>query len=170
MIKLKLKNRKRRVGLMNLLALFRDLQTRHCLNLTENTVSPTTEFLIGASKELSLRLQADVTPTAAYLCWRLVFDLLDRIRQKHTSLADIAFWYGIDPFKLTETRQLALIANLPRVQAQDTLHAGRYDSTDYRGVFSLVLLATNDIKQAEAAQAAALERYVDQSIARNTRR
>lgn len=166
MIQVSINRRKRRFRLGAMLAVFRVLQQTHAIELHLDHVMPSTEFIVAAAGELSKRLRADVTPTVAYLLWRLALDCVDAIRERNTENADIAFWYGLDPFDMPESNRLALLANLPRVKAQDTLHSGHYDNTDFEAVYSMFKLATDDERLARAEQLAAAKRFVDISIKR----
>jgi hypothetical protein len=71
---------------------------------------------------------------------------------------------------MTPGEKLGWLANLERCKAQKTIHEGNFEPTDYRGVYSLYLLAHDDVRLAEKAQARALEAYVDQECDRARRR
>jgi hypothetical protein len=77
-------------------------------------------------------------------------------------MAQIAYWYKIDPYQLNVMQRHGLLANLPKVQAQQRIADGNFESTNYENLYDLVLLATGNEKKARKARAAALERYVDQ--------
>jgi hypothetical protein len=106
------------------------------------------------------------TRTAAWAVWWALYEHLDQIGKRTAIMADLAFWYGVDPFQLDEHSRTALWCNLPRVKAQQQLHDGKFDSTNYKQVYQLVLQATGDEQQARKAQADALERFVEASIAK----
>ena len=106
------------------------------------------------------------TRTVAWAVWWSLYEYLDQLAKRTAVMSDIAFWYGVDPFALDRESRTALWANLPRVKAQSQLHDGKFDSTNYKQVYQLVLQATGDEQQARKAQADALERFVEASIAR----
>lgn len=101
------------------------------------------------------------TRTAAWSVWWLVYEAIEIIRKQTTRDAELAFWYGINPFELDGRQRVGLMANIDRVKAQKTLHDGRYRSTDYEFIYHATLLATGDQQAANAARSEALERYVD---------
>jgi hypothetical protein len=82
-------------------------------------------------------------------------------KKKHELSAELAFWYGVDPYRLTAEQQIGLRANLPRMKAQDRIHRGDFDATDYRGVYELFLAAYDDEEVAQRAQSQAAENYVN---------
>lgn len=57
-------------------------------------------------------------------------------------------------------QQLGLELNLPRVQAQQRLHDGKFDPDDWDGVYKLVMQAYDDRELAEKEQLAAMWRVV----------
>lgn len=66
---------------------------------------------------------------------------------------------------MTEAEKIGLLANLERCQAQERIHLGLIDWTDYQGVYDLFLMAYGDEAKARRAQSIALERHVDSKIA-----
>ena len=129
------------------------------------TSRPTIELLDSLVVWLE-SLGVSVSRTTAWAVWWAIYEHVDRIAKRSAILADIAFWYGVDPFNLDADSRTALWANLPRVKAQSQLHDGKFDSTNYKQVYQLVLQATGDEDQAYKAQADALERFVEASIAK----
>ena len=101
------------------------------------------------------------TRTAAWQVWWAVYERIEQLRRDAELNADLSYWYHVDAFSLTAEQRLGLLFNLPRVKAQGRLAAGNFDSTDYRAIYNLTLLATGDEAQAERAKADALERFVD---------
>lgn len=65
---------------------------------------------------------------------------------------------------MTEAEKIGLLANLNRVKAQDVIHLGLFDSTDWRGVYELYLNAYGDEHLARKAQTKAAEQFVDRRI------
>jgi len=131
--------------------------------------SPTMALLkaIGGWLE-ELGVQASLS--ACWAFWWSVAEITYRAGKQSEPMAELAYWFGINPFTLTEMQQVELMSNLPRVQAQQTLHAGRFDKTDYEGVYQLVLLATGNEKFAQKAKADALERFVDARVGKGSSR
>ncbi|MEI7673281.1 MAG: hypothetical protein WCK00_14315 [Deltaproteobacteria bacterium] len=58
---------------------------------------------------------------------------------------------------------------MERCKAQQTIHAGNYDSADWKGIYSLYLLAWGDEQLARKAQGQAAEIYADREVARRRR-
>ncbi len=122
---------------------------------------PNTLLLDTVSAWLSERGVHGCTRSAAWQVWWAVYERIDHIRKATQLNAEIAYWFHVDPFGMTDEQRLGLIANLPRVKAQSALADGKFNGTDYNYVYHLTLLATGDEKQARRAKADALERYVD---------
>ena len=80
--------------------------------------------------------------------------------------ADIAYWFKVNPLTLSETEKLGLIANLPRVQAQDRIQRGDYSETDFKGVYQLFLLAYGDEDLAQKKQTEAAKAFLEQQSKR----
>ncbi len=81
-------------------------------------------------------------------------------------MAKLTYWYGIDAGALSKERQLGLLANLPRLQAQDQIMQGRVDSTDHEAVHDLFLIAYGDVGLADAERLKAMQALVQASCAR----
>ena len=73
----------------------------------------------------------------------------------------IAFWYHLDPRGLDGRRKAGLLANLPAMKAQHTLHMGNYDPGDYESVYHLYLVAFGDRVLAERARTRAIEVHLE---------
>lgn len=86
--------------------------------------------------------------------------LFCRASKKNELVAELTYWYKIDVGSLPKERQLGLLANLPRLQAQDRVFRGLYDPLDYQGVYELYLDAYGNDDLARAAQLASLKRVV----------
>lgn len=135
-------------------------EAKHKLTHVDGKVQPTGKFLATLAAELSKALGVPTLPKyAAWQVWITAFALYEQLATKHATDAELAFWYKINPFTLTDEQKLALSANLARVKAQDRMHRGDYDPGDYKGVYNLVLLATGDETQAVQARANAMEVY-----------
>lgn len=133
-----------------------EIEQKHRLQVKDGRVEPNEGFL----HELAITFQ--VSKTVAFALWVGVSKVVDQLRKRHRELAEIAYWYKIDPYGLTPEQKFGLLANLPVVQAQQRLADGNFESTDYKYIHDLVLLATGSKEKARKARATALERYVDQ--------
>ena len=127
--------------------------------------TPNVALLESIAAWLSL-FRVDATPTQAWCVWVLVWEYVERVGQREAASADIAFWYGINPFGLKPVQRLSLWANLGRVQAQHQLTSGRFDPCDYKAVYKLVLLATGDETLAQKAKADAAEAFMHREMER----
>lgn len=125
------------------------------------TGKPTAMLLDRVAGWLATKGIKQTSRTIAWQVWWAVFERIDAIREQTQVAADIAFWYGINPFGLNDEQAIGLRANLPRVRAQQTLHEGNYRETDYEAVYQLTLLATGDEQLARKAWAIAREKYQD---------
>ena len=85
-------------------------------------------------------------------------------KKKHRRDAELAFWFGVNPFELTELQKIGMYANVNTCKAQQSIHLGHYDATDYRHVYALYLAAFDDEALASKARANSLEAYVDRHI------
>lgn len=102
--------------------------------------------------------------SAAWSVWWAVYQRYDCLRQSGSAAADVAHVFGINPYDLTGDQLAAMHANIPRAQAQKRLAAGKFifrTVQDCRDYSRLVLLATGDRMQADAALTQALAMYTD---------
>ena len=141
--------------------LCRDLERIHEIKAVRERVRPTAAYFQHLASKLREKGLKGCTPTGAFNVWKAVFDTIARFRKQHDQASEIAFWYHLDPWELDEEKRLGLMVNLPRVQAQETLHRGDYDPIDHAYIYDLVLLATGDKHRALKARSAAMERYVE---------
>lgn len=130
---------------------------------------PTVQLLHRITDWLDLKFGIEATPCIAWQIWWVLYEIQDTARKAMQQDAELAFWYGVRPGSLSERDRLGLMANLPRVKAQETLHAGRFSSSDMQGVYALVLTATGDKTQAERAKANAAERYAELQMKRGSK-
>jgi len=86
--------------------------------------------------------------------------LLQYGSKKNELNAELTYWYHIDVGALPKERQLGLLANLPRVQAQGQIFAGRVDSTDHEAVYDLFMAAYGDPELARAERLKANQELV----------
>lgn len=131
-----------------------------------NGYAGTVRFLRRFSAWLAAKGLQGCTLSGAWQLWRAVSIRLEQLAKANRENAELAFWFKVNPFELSDNERAALLANLPRVKAQDILHSGNYSPTDYNGVYQLTLDATGDEKQAEKAKSDALDRFVDSQIRR----
>lgn len=129
-------------------------------------LEPTADFLRSIVKHAG-GLGLKISLSGAWQLWRGVCLYVDRLRKREAISADIAHWFGVNPFELSEPQRAALYANLHRVQAQAILNAGNYSPTDFQGMYDLTLLATGSEHQALAARALAMKRYVESKVAKD---
>lgn len=147
------------------------LRIEPVLNGIEDSVglrgtTPTPTLLDAVALWLSKLGVPNCTRSMAWQVWWAIYERIDLIRRHFQKETELAFWYSVDPFQLSETQKIGLAANLDRVKAQSRLHHGQYNPADYEGVYNLTLLATGDEAKARRARADAMERYVDAKIAR----
>jgi len=90
-----------------------------------------------------------------------------RIAKKNERDAAVEFWFGVPAKSLTEAEKIGRLANLNRLQAQETIHLQLYDSSNYRGVHDLYLAAYGRKDLADRAMSRAAERYADEAINAN---
>lgn len=92
------------------------------------------------------------TTTSAYYNFVVHEQYRAKLRKDTQQDADIAAWYNVNPFQLSEDQKLGLIENLPRVKAQKRINEGNYDLSDSQEVYELFLLATGSEQAAEQAR------------------
>jgi hypothetical protein len=133
------------------------IEVKHRLKIENSRIRPTVPFLRELAEKLGDKIGRQLTPSQAWTIWASAFECLDEIGRKHQTDAELCFWYGINAFELSTPQRIALVANMNRIKAQDTLHNGRYNPADYKAVHQLVLAATGDETQARKARADAVE-------------
>lgn len=132
------------------------IERKHNLPKNEhNHVSPTIEFLKAVATELSH--WGKVSLSEAWQVWIAIHQYRSERQKQESESAELAFWYGINPYGLTEQRRAGLVLNLPRVKAQQQLESGNFDALNYEAVYDLTKLATGDEEQALAARAESLK-------------
>jgi hypothetical protein len=88
---------------------------------------------------------------------------VDGVKKKHALDAELAWRFHLNPFELGVGHKIGLIANLGRLESQDIIRSGDYDSTNYEKVYNLFICAYGDEKLASEAKLKALQKYVKQS-------
>jgi hypothetical protein len=131
-------------------------------------VQPTPEFLRKFADWVKLKCNAKVAITLAeaWQIWKVVVDKTNAAQKEQATNADIAYWFKVNPTTLTESEKLGLIANLPRVQAQDRIQRGDFSATDFKGIYQLYLLAYGDEDLAQKKQTEAAKAYLEQESKR----
>ncbi len=154
-MRLRFRNKTIDVSLLSL----RDAMAR-CEADTGTSTKPTIE-LLDAVRVVLKRMGIEATYSEAWQVWWGTAEILRRARISQERVADAAAWFHVDATRLSETQLAGLLANIPRVQAQLTLHQGNFDAENYERVYQLALLATGDEAQAQQAKSKALQCYVD---------
>lgn len=75
----------------------------------------------------------------------------------------MAFWFHVDPGRLTAYEKIGYRANLERVKAQDRIHRGDFDQGDYLGAYDLYMTAYGDPELAMKAKCNAAEVFAARS-------
>ena len=135
----------------------RQLESASGLAVTEKQIRPTVKFLRSLATALTLRWRRRVTPTQAWQVWHLLFAIEERLQRETQQHAEIASWFNVDPFALSDEQMIGLLANVGKVKAQHRIESGNFDPDDFEGVFNLVLLATGDERQALAARSQSIQ-------------
>lgn len=129
-------------------------------------IRPTVQFIKDLATMLSERWGKPVTPTQAWQVWIAAAVIETRADERGREDAELAFWYGVNPFSLSERQRETLYFNLPRIKAQHQLSNQHYDPTDYHGVYDLVMMAYDDEAMALEARSDAIQRATDKAAAR----
>lgn len=146
------------------LMLCRRLEQAAGARITGGFMSPSKKLLEMLATALATLGLAGCTIDSAWLFWKRVNIEAESQREANQHNADIAHWYGVNPFALGESERLALLANLPRIRAQDAIKRGSFDPMDRDGVYDLFMLAYADETLARKAQADAAELFVEQEM------
>lgn len=156
-----------RIRITDVVAFWREMRSiERASKLPEigGRIQPTEQMLRRLAEWLASRGLRGCTVTAAWQVWRIVSDHLIQVQRDARGMADLAFWYGIDPHRLTQRQRDGLTLNLDRVKAQRQIESGKFDPLDYEGIYHLVMLAYDDEDLAQSHKTAALERYVDHKV------
>ncbi len=159
-----------RIALSDAISLCRKLEAAAGVVVSEGLVTPTRKLLELVATALDAIGAQGCTLDGAWMFWKLVNMEAEAAREANTENADLAFWYGVNPFELDDDQRVALLTNLPRIKAQDALKRGSFDPMDMNHVYALVLAATGDQQQAQKAKADAAElrvTYETEKAARN---
>lgn len=128
----------------------------------KRTFRPTREFLLSVAKWLVSQGLPECTVAAAWQFWIGMSDYSHACKKKFEQHAEIAYWFGVDPIHLTESQQVGLLANLQRMQSQESIQRGDYNSTDHNGIYELFISAYGDENLARKMQTSAFKALVEQ--------
>lgn len=132
----------------------------------DKRVKPNVEFLDKLRELLATIWRRATTATTAWQVWIAIYELENRIADRHRVAAEISFWYSVNPFTLNQDELAGLYTNLHRVKAQQRIENGNFDATDYEHVYDLTLVAYGDEQRALAARAASLRMLIAQQTKR----
>lgn len=160
---LEINNTQSEISTIVLDSIFGKLEGAHRIRRVENkkdVLRPTVAFLNDVSKTLR---QHGIEPTIAiaWQVWKATSEFLDNLRTESQPYAELAYWYSIDPFTLTDEQQASLLANLEVMKCQDRIYRGDYSPTDIKGVYQLYLTAFGDEELARKKQTEAARAYVE---------
>lgn len=131
-----------------------------------NRVVPTIPFLESVVRWMEKQGLQDATLTAAWHLWRAVCEVALRARANEEPNAEVAYWFGIDPNSITESEQLGLLENLPKLIAQERIYHGNYSPSDPGSVYALFMAAFDNETVARKAQLEAAKALVDKATKR----
>jgi hypothetical protein len=72
----------------------------------------------------------------------------------------------VDPHAISESQQLGLLENLPKLIAQERIYHGNYSPSDPASVYSLFMTAFDDEQLARKAQLSAAKLMVEAATKR----
>ncbi len=138
------------LDLLDTLLVIKRIEEKFDLVATDKKIRPSVPFLNALAKELThtLDLQERLTSAAAWQIWLAVYRRVEIEARRYEAECDLAYWYGFNTFALTGEQKAALLANLPRVKAQDRLHSGKLGVKSAEGAYNLAKLATGSEKVA----------------------
>lgn len=138
--------------------LFRRLERidRDLGKVVDEIRKPTIEMLRAMVAILGDEFGRPFTATEAYQVWVAVFRLQWQWAQKHQTAIEVSFTYGIDATKLSDSEIVAYHARIPQMNARKRIQEGRYNPSDFEGVFNLYMIAFNDEELALKARANAI--------------
>lgn len=122
---------------------------------------PTLSALRALADWLTNQGLADVSISVAWQIWVSLRFYRGQCAESTLQQAQIAYWYKLDSFTLSESQQVGLLANLPRMQCQERIYRRDYDPADYESVYQLFKCAYDDEDLAQRNKAAAFALFVD---------
>lgn len=132
------------------------------LDSKTDSVSPTILFLQSVAVVLSEKWDCVVTVSMAWQVWSAGHHYRSVLQKKHSEMADVAFWYGVDPYKMHPNKVAGLVLNLGRVKCQKRLEENNFDPYDYQGAYDLVMNAYGDEDMALEARSNSLKMLINQ--------
>ncbi len=137
------------------LAEIQSIQAKSRLPSKDGFLEPTISFLESVAKYMETVFQKKVSVTQALQIWYAASIIQSHLSELDKLKADVACWYGINPFNLTKRQIASLHGNLPRVKAQQRIERGDYDQTCVKTAYDIWMVAYDDETKALAARAAA---------------
>lgn len=121
-----------------------ECEEKHSLTAINSKIKPSVAFLKTLASELGkvLDLQFKLTPAIAWQVWLAVYSARESQAKRFEAECDIAFWYSINPFELSDEQKLAMLANIGRVKAQQRINDGNINAKTAEDAYNLMLLAT----------------------------
>jgi hypothetical protein len=136
------------------------------LQVTSNKMRPTLSFLRNVVEWMQKQGIHDATITSAWQLWKVVSEAASLARSNEEPNAEVAYWYGVDPHAISESQQLGLLENLPKLIAQERIYHGNYSPSDPAGVYALFMSAFDDENVARKAQLEAAKHMVESATKR----
>jgi len=124
------------------------------------TIVSDKSFLEGVAKALQEKYlpETRVTSSEAWQIWKAVDEAATAYQAQTRDYAELAFWFHINPYEVSERQRVGLLANLGMLKAQDRINRGDYDALDPKQVYQLFMLAYEDkeLAQRRATESAKL--------------
>jgi hypothetical protein len=136
------------------------------LEVVNKKMRPTLSFLRNVVEWMHSQGLRDATITSAWQLWKIVSEASSLARSNEEPNAEVAYWYGVDPHAISESQQLGLLENLPKLIAQERIYHGNYSPTDPAGVYALFMSAFDDENVARKAQLEAAKHMVESATKR----
>ncbi len=149
-----------RISLADHIAIL-NLHGKHELKRVDGKARPTLEMLEDIVKIAAKSTRKRVTFAQAWQLWRCCLAIQLVAYETGDTRSEVAFWYGVDTFKMSDREVATLKTNLQRVKAQKQIADGNYNPTDYQLVYSLFLVAYGDEDRALKARAQSIEALME---------
>lgn len=122
-------------------------------------------FTIFTAKALKhfARLNTLETVSEGWQLWIFVDELRKQIASIHSMRTEVAYWFKLDAFSLSDCQVLALRDSLHKLQCQERIHRGDYDPMDHKGIYHLFLHAFGDEELARKQQTNAFKLFVEKA-------
>lgn len=149
------------------LVAMRKIETKSKLQIEDNKIKPTVDFLKKLSDYLAEKFSSAVSVTQAFQLWQATAAYQSIITARYEHFADISFWYGLPNETINDEKFAGLYFNQGRVKAQQRLELGNYDYMDFEQSHDLTLLAYGDEELATQARNSAIKAKMDFEAQRN---